>query len=147
MIRPLQASDRDVWLPLWRGYLAFYESDLPQSDQDATFTRLVDPAGDIFGFGWFDDDGTLLGIVHYFFHQHTWTDSQRCYLNDVFTLPEARGRGVARGLIEAVYEAAGEQGADQVYWTTQEFNSTARALYDKVAVKTPFIKYAKVLPR
>lgn len=70
---------------------------------------------------------------------------ESCYLNDLFTEQTARGSGVARALIEAVYDAARERGAEQVYWTTQEFNSTARVLYDKVATKTPFIKYAKVL--
>jgi GNAT superfamily N-acetyltransferase len=81
--------------------------------------------------------------VHYLFHRHGWKIENTCYLQDLFTAPDARGRGVARALIEAVYTEADRQGAPVVYWLTQDFNHTARALYDKVAVKTPFIKYQR----
>ncbi len=143
MIRPLEPLDHAAWLPLWNGYLTFYEHTLDDAKSARTFARLVDPEGDIFGFAAFDGDA-MVGITHYLFHTTTWDDVPRCYLNDLFTLPTARGKGVARNLIEAVYDAARKQDAEQVYWTTQEFNSTARVLYDKVAAKTPFIKYAKV---
>ena len=59
------------------------------------------------------------------------------------TAQAARGCGVGRSLIEAVYAAADARGADQVYWLTQEFNATARRLYDQVATATPFIKYRR----
>jgi GNAT superfamily N-acetyltransferase len=86
-------------------------------------------------------DGTLVGIVHYLFHRSTWTIGDYCYLQDLFTAPEARGQGAGRALIEAVYDRAEAAGASRVYWLTQETNATARALYDTVADRPGFIQY------
>jgi GNAT superfamily N-acetyltransferase len=142
-IRPLAAADHAQWRELWRGYVTFYESSVPDDVTALTWNRLLDPEAPIFGFCATTPDGRLLGIVHYLFHPVTWAAGPRCYLEDLFTLPEARGQGVGRALIEAVYAAADARGADQVYWLTQEFNATARRLYDQVAKATPFIKYRR----
>ncbi len=142
-VRPLAAADREQWLALWEGYLVFYESELPADVTDLTWNRLLDPEAPIFGFCAATPDGRILGIVHYLFHPVTWATGPRCYLEDLFTASEARGRGVGRALIAAVYAAADARGADQVYWLTQEFNATARRLYDQVATATPFIKYRR----
>jgi GNAT superfamily N-acetyltransferase len=142
-VRPLASDDREQWLGLWQGYLAFYESDVPASVTDLTWNRLLDPEAPIHGLCAAATDGRILGIVHYLFHPVTWAAGPRCYLEDLFTSADARGRGVGRALIEAVYAAADARGADQVYWLTQEFNATARRLYDQVATATPFIKYRR----
>ena len=142
-IRPLVAADRSQWDQLWRGYLAFYETHLPDEVSEITWRRLLDPDADIMGFCASQRDGALLGIVHYLFHPVTWSAGPRCYLEDLFTSMESRGKGVGRALIEAVYAAADTSGADEVYWLTAETNTTARRLYDAVATKTPFIKYRR----
>jgi GNAT superfamily N-acetyltransferase len=90
-----------------------------------------------------DEAGRLVGLAQYLFHATTWSPAPRCYLNDLFAVPEARGRGVGKSLIEAVYAAADARGASQVYWLTQTFNFEARQLYDRIAKATPFIKYAR----
>jgi GNAT superfamily N-acetyltransferase len=142
-IRTLTAADHAQWLALWRGYLAFYESDIPDAVTTLTWQRILDPEAPIHALCAATPDGNLLGIVHYLFHPVTWAAGPRCYLEDLFTAPEARGQGVGRALIEAVYAAADARGADQVYWLTQDFNATARRLYDQVATATPFIKYRR----
>ncbi len=142
-IRPLAAADRNQWDALWQGYLRFYESSVPDAVTDLTWTRILDPEAPIMGLCAEAPDGTLLGIVHYLFHPVTWAAGPRCYLEDLFTASEARGQGVGRALIEAVYAAADARGADQVYWLTQDTNATARRLYDQVARATPFIKYRR----
>ncbi len=142
-IRPLTAADRSDWDQLWQGYLRFYESDVPADVTALTWQRILDPEATIHAFCAATPDGKLLGIVHYLFHPVTWAAGPRCYLEDLFTAPDARGTGVARALIEAVYAAADQRGTDQVYWLTQEFNTTARRLYDQVAKATPFIKYRR----
>lgn len=142
-IRPLAANDHEQWLELWRGYLEFYESCVPETVTHLTWSRILDPEAPIHGQCATDESGKLIGIVHYLFHPVTWAAGPRCYLEDLFTAKEARGRGAGRALIEAVYAAADSRGADQVYWLTQEFNATARRLYDQVAKATPFIKYRR----
>jgi ribosomal protein S18 acetylase RimI-like enzyme len=143
-IRPLRAEDRAAWEPLWQGYLTFYEASLSDEVTQTTWTRLLDPAEPVRGLG-AHLSGSLVGIAHLVYHRTTWSIEDRCYLNDLFTAPEARGRGVARALIEAVYRDASAAGAERVYWLTHESNATAQALYDKVASRTGFIQYKHLL--
>jgi len=140
IIRNLKREDRDQWQQLWRGYQAFYKADLSK-DEDALFERLLTPSRSGPYCLVYEEGDTLLGLTQYLFHASTW-GADRCYLNDLFTLPASRGKGVGRALIEAVAKHAGSEGAAQVYWLTQDFNKDARVLYDKVAGLTPFIKYA-----
>jgi len=142
-IRPLEPRDREEWLPLWQGYLAFYETAVPDTVTEATWRRIVDPAAPIHGFGALDEAGRLVGIVHFLFHPVTWSMAERCYLEDLFVSPDARRTGAGQALIEAVYAAADAAGADQVYWLTATTNATARKLYDRVARATPFMKYQR----
>ncbi len=142
-IRLLQQGDRDEWLPLWRGYLDFYETTVADGVTEATWTRIMDPEGPIHAFGAFDDAKRMMGLVHYLFHPVTWSIAERCFLEDLFVSPAARGTGAGQALIEAVYRAADEAGADQVYWLTATTNATARKLYDRVARATPFMKYQR----
>jgi GNAT superfamily N-acetyltransferase len=85
-------------------------------------------------------DGALVGFAHYIVHPHSWF-GEVCYLQDLFTAPEARGRGVATALIEAIAEAARRRGAARFYWLTTEDNRPARALYHRVARHKGFIRY------
>jgi GNAT superfamily N-acetyltransferase len=143
-IRPLGPEDRADWEPLWAGYLAFYEATIPSTVTETTWARLNDPAEPMHALGAFVD-GQLVGIVHYLFHRSTWTTGDYCYLQDLFTAEAARGRGAGRALIEAVYERARAADASRIYWLTQEGNATARALYDKLADRSGFIQYRKML--
>ena len=138
-------EDRDDWMKLWEAYLAFYKAD-PGAEVGAhTWGRIMDPDGDILGFKAVDENGAMVGMVTFLFHATTWSAKPNCYLHDLFTLPQTRGQGVGRALIQAVYDAAHDRDANQVYWLTQEFNYPGRTLYDKVADRTPFIKYAHKL--
>lgn len=141
-IRPLRRDEHAAWLPLWKGYQAFYKVDLPAEVTELTWQRFFDPAEPMFVLGAFDGD-TLLGIVHYVFHRSTWTAGPYCYLQDLFTIPASRGLGVGRALIEAVYAEARLAGSSRVYWLTHETNTPGRTLYDKVAENAGFIQYRK----
>jgi len=140
-VRPLKEGDRAEWEERWRNYLIFYEAVLPPEQTEANWERLMDPENDPRGLVAVDDDGRMIGIVHYLFHVSTWLMGPSCYLQDLYVDEAARGTGAGRALIEAVYAAADEAGASQVYWTTQHFNETARRLYDRIGKVTPFIKY------
>lgn len=137
-IAPLQQADRDAWETLARGYKAFYETEHDDARYDETWRQLI--AGDrVHGLA-ARLDGRIVGIAHYLFHVQTWS-ADVCYLQDLFTAQEARGRGVATALIEAVAEAARARGAVKYYWMTKEDNRTARALYDRIARFHGFIRY------
>jgi GNAT superfamily N-acetyltransferase len=143
-IRPLRPDERAAWEPLWQGYLAFYGASVPPETTATTWSRLHDPAESMHGLGAFSGSD-LLGIVHYIFHRSTWTTGDYCYLQDLFTAEPARGKGAGRALIEAVCDRAREAGASRVYWLTHETNAPARALYDRVADRSGFIQYRRVL--
>jgi GNAT superfamily N-acetyltransferase len=137
-IGPLAREDRAGWEPLARGYKEFYKTETSGAEYDAAWSRIL-ARGDVFGIG-AKVDGKLVGIAHYLFHASAWAD-RVCYLQDLFVAPEARGQGIARALIEAVAEAAREGNAARCYWHTQEWNATARALYDRVGRFRGFIRY------
>lgn len=142
-IRFIKAGDKDQWLPLWSGYLAFYETTLDDSVTEATFARLTDPARQNQVAMVAEVDGKLIGFVHCITHPSNWKTEDVVYLQDLFVDPAVRGTGAGRALIEAVYKWADGRGTPTVYWLTQEFNTTARQLYDRVAGLTPFIKYQR----
>ncbi|WP_323786331.1 GNAT family N-acetyltransferase [Thalassovita sp.] len=142
-IRPLCAADETDWRRLWTAYLEFYQSSVPEEVYQATFARLIDPERDNQNALLALVDDRPVGLVHYIFHAHNWRLEDVCYLQDLYADPEVRGKGIGRALIEAVYKAADENGAPSVYWMTQDFNHTARKLYDRIATLTPFIKYQR----
>jgi len=142
-VRPLRADDRTDWAEMWHDYLVFYESSVADEVYDSTFARLLGDDPQDFNCLIAEIDGRPVGLTHYLFHRHAWRIENVCYLQDLFTRPETRGTGVGRALIEAVYAAADVNGTPNVYWLTQEFNTTARLLYDRIADVTPFIKYQR----
>ena len=142
-VRDLRASDEAVWRGMWRDYLAFYETTRPEAIYAETFRRLLgDDPRDFKGLI-AEVDGRPLGLAHYVFHRHGWQVEDTCYLQDLYTAPQARGLGAGRALIEAVYAAADAHGARGVYWLTQQGNATARQLYDRVGRQTDFIRYQR----
>jgi GNAT superfamily N-acetyltransferase len=141
LIRPLAPADHAEWRRLWTGYLAFYNTSVSEAVQAVTFARLIDPARPQQNALVAEQDGRLVGLVHYIYHAHNWRIEDVCYLQDLYVDPESRGTGAGRALIEAVYRAADANGTPAVYWLTQDFNTQARQLYDRIAKVSPFIRY------
>ena len=141
-IRNVSASDRELWEPLWQDYLRFYESSLTDEMTDLLWQRILDPAHAIEGRVAETNDAGLVGLVHFFPHADTWHADPVCYLNDLYVLPEIRGDGIGRLLIDAVVEEARQRQWAEIYWHTQDHNLVARGLYDKVTGGTDgFINY------
>ncbi len=143
-VRPVVRGDYEQWLALWAGYNAFYKRVGPtavsQEMTDLTWSRFFDgyePMHALVA----ERDGQLLGMTHYIFHRNTTMVGPVCYLQDLFTVDAARGQGVGRALIEAVYAAARMANSPRVYWQTHETNLTAMRLYDAVAQKSGFVVY------
>ena len=142
---PLRTGDHARWLQLWREYQSFYGIDLPAAVTENTWERLHN--GRVHGLGARDSSDALLGIVHFLYHEDTWSIAPACYLQDLYVDKSARGTGCGRLLIEAVAKAAHAAGANAPYWLTHQTNTVARSLYDRVAKNLGFIQYSYEPPR
>ncbi|MGB7318237.1 MAG: GNAT family N-acetyltransferase [Planktotalea sp.] len=142
-IRALRAEDEADWRKLWTAYLEFYESSVPEDVYKSTFARLIDPARTNQCAAIALLDSKAIGLVHWIYHPHNWKIEDVIYLQDLYADPSARGTGVGRALIEHVYNVADHGDTPTVYWMTQEFNTTARLLYDRIASKTVFVQYKR----
>jgi GNAT superfamily N-acetyltransferase len=144
IVRAIAPADRAAWAPLWDGYNAFYgrsgPTALAPAITDVLWQRLFDPAEPVFGLV-AEDAGGVLGLAHFLFHRSTTRIEPVCYLQDLFTAPAARGRGVGRALIDGVYARARDAGSRRVYWQTRADNKAARTLYEQVAQHDGFIVY------
>jgi GNAT superfamily N-acetyltransferase len=147
-IRPATENDHAQWLPLWDGYNAFYgrsgATALAPEITRTTWARFFDADEPMHALV-AEEAGKLIGLAHYLYHRSTTAIGPSCYMQDLFTANEARGRGVGRMLIEAVYAAARAAGSPRVYWQTHETNAAAMRLYDQVAEKSGFLVYRKMV--
>lgn len=147
-IRAVNAGDYARWKPLWDDYNAFYgrsgATALPDAVTKTTWSRFFDAQEPMHALIAERGD-ELLGLTHFLFHRSTTQIAPVCYLRDLFTVETVRGQGVGRALIEAVYTHATAADAGQVYWQTHESNTTAMRLYDKIAERSGFLVYRKLL--
>lgn len=148
LIRPVVRADFDQWYGLFEEYNAFYgrtgATALSDEITERTWLRFLDPAVPMSALV-AEDGGRLVGLAHYLFHLSTISTSPSCYLQDLFLHERVRGRGVGRALIERVFEEAAAAGAARVYWQTRESNLAARMLYDRLAERSDFIIYRRLL--
>ena len=142
-LRKLNKDDFDRWKILWSTYLAFYDSTVNELVYETTFERLVSNDNKAQNAIVACKNAEMIGLVHFIFHPDNWNIEDDCYLQDLFVAETARGGGIGRSLIEAVYAEADKRGSPSVYWLTEEKNKRARALYDKVARTTSFIEYTR----
>jgi GNAT superfamily N-acetyltransferase len=147
-IRAIEPTDRAQWEPLWAGYNAFYGRDadtaLDQSVINATWQRFFEEAEPLHALVAHQGD-QLLGITHFLYHRSMIRIEPVCYLADLFTAPAARGQGVGKALIQAVYAHAQLCKVSYVYWRTSENNTTARRLYDQVAQYSGSVIYHQII--
>lgn len=148
VVRAALEGDRPQWEVLWNGYNAFYgrhgSTVLPRHVINTTWSRFLDQREPMHALV-AECAGELLGLAHFLFHRSTIQTSLACYLQDLFTVDAARGKGIGRALIEATCDAARTAGSNRVYWQTHETNSVAMRLYDSIAERPGFIVYHKVL--
>ena len=146
VIRMLVKDDYRSWKVLWDGYNAFYgrrgATELAPEITQMTWSRFFDAYEPMHALV-AESSGGLLGLAHFLFPRSTIQIGPACYLQDLFTAEEARGKGVGRALIDSVYEYARKAGSPRIYWQTHETNTVAMQLYDKVAERSGFVVYRK----
>lgn len=139
-LRPVEPKDKPTWEDLFNGYLNFYKIGLSSDLIQLAWERLLDPEFNSFGLV-AEADGEVLGICHYSFQNSTWARKNYCYLEDLYVSPSARGKGLGRGLIDAVLKIAREEGSSRIYWNTDATNETARKLYDTYTEASGKVQY------
>lgn len=143
-IRRVTADDRAAWLPLWQAYLRFYNTELADAVTQSTWQRFLDPSEPTHAALAWDGDNAV-GMVHFIYHRSNWSIENSCYLQDLLVVPQMRGTGVGRQLIEFVYDTARNDGCAKVHWLTHESNATAIQLYERIAERPGFIQFRKGL--
>ncbi|HSZ34900.1 MAG TPA: GNAT family N-acetyltransferase [Puia sp.] len=148
IIRPIELRDYIQWIALWLGYNAFYgrfgKTALDPEITKTTWDRFFDESEPVYALV-AELNGKLVGMTHFLFHRSTSALNPVCYLQDLFTDPDIRGKGIGRALIESVYEQAKGAGSSRVYWLTHETNTIAMKLYDQVADRSGFVQYRKLI--
>jgi GNAT superfamily N-acetyltransferase len=134
-IRPVQQSDKQRWLQLWKGYLTFYKTDFSAEKTEITWNRLLDPGFNLYGLV-AETNTNIVGMTTFNFQNSTWSENGQCLLEDLFVDETIRGQGTGRALIDAVIIEAKTRGCSRVYWNTDETNETARKLYDSYVLES-----------
>ena len=143
-MRQLQVGDKPAWEELFFAYLKFYETSPSDVNSELLWDRLTNSEPQIQA-QVAEANGVVIGIVHFHYQLSTWSETSHCYLEDLYVAEGARGKGVAKALIQQVQELAIKQGCTELFWITKESNSIARKLYDKVANLSDFVRYVKKL--
>ncbi|MGH1417338.1 MAG: GNAT family N-acetyltransferase [Hyphomicrobiaceae bacterium] len=149
VIRTLQADDKARWQALFKAYVAFYGATVTNDVVEETWQRLLANTDNMIGLvgempsrsidGGFD----IVGIVHAVIHASTWTKQSYCYLEDLYVDKQVRRAGIGQALIEAIFAEADKRNCTRTYWVTKEDNVEARALYDRLAERSPFVQYRR----
>jgi GNAT superfamily N-acetyltransferase len=127
------AADLPELLPLVRAYCDFYQ--VAPSDQallELSRALLVDPQQAGLQLLARDDAGRAVGFATVFWTWQTLVAARVGVMNDLFVDAEARGTGVAGGLIDACVEQCRAHGATQLVWQTARDNGRAQALYERI---------------
>ena len=135
VIRPIESSDKTIWLRLWQGYLDFYKTSVAPEQTERTWNRIMDPDFNMKCAVAVKDD-VVVGFTTYNLQNSTWSPNGHCYLEDLFVAPDVRGAGVGRALIDYVKDYAIEQKCSRLYWNTDADNETARKLYDTYVLES-----------
>lgn len=139
-IRAALPGDEDSWRALWSGYCHFYGTRLPAEVTDRTWQRILDPESAVMCLI-AEVEGQAYGFANCVVHEATWETQPVCYLEDLYVLPSARGRGIGGALVEWLRNAMRAEGWARLYWLTREDNAAARRLYDRYASADDFVRY------
>ncbi|MFA9231010.1 MAG: N-acetyltransferase family protein [Microgenomates group bacterium] len=140
ILRSPTAADFDQWAALYAGYAAFYQVDQTDAMRRAVWAWLQDPDHTTSGLV-AELEGRLIGLAHYRPFARPLSASTGVFLDDLFVEPTARGTGAAAALIAQIKAEARAKGWSVVRWITADDNYRARALYDKVALRTKWVTY------
>jgi len=139
-VRPAESADENQWRELFLAYGVFYGRSFENDAVSRVWGWLMDDTHSVSG--WVAHDGdTLLGIAHLRHQEDTFAAGSSWFLDDLFTSPDARGRGVATAIIGALKGFVGENGGGLLRWITDADNAQAQRLCDTLATRTSWVVY------
>lgn len=74
-------------------------------------------------------DGREMGMALYFYNFSTFLGRAGIYLEDLFVLPEARGCGCGRGLLQELARRACDEGCGRLDWQCLDWNEPSIRFY------------------
>jgi ribosomal protein S18 acetylase RimI-like enzyme len=124
-------ADLEELLPLIADYQRFYRVEPDEAKNRVHFGSLLRSAENGAQFmARGGSDVKLLGFATIYFPMSSIAAGRTCYMCDLYVLPEMRGQGIGRKLIEFSLQFARETGYPRLWWLTEQSNATARRLYD-----------------
>jgi GNAT superfamily N-acetyltransferase len=142
-VRDPTIADWPAWHRMWMANCAHFGASIPEADHRELWRRIMDPEHPVGALlsSASDLESMLTGFAHYVLHPHTFSSRMVCYLEDLWVEPSARGAGIGRGLIDALVARGRDRGWRRIYWHTEADNVAARALYERVARATNYVRY------
>lgn len=80
-------------------------------------------------------DGQPVGCAIWYFTFSTFTGRTEIYLEDIFVLPEHRGRGIGRSIFRDLARRAMAQGCQRMEWSVLDWNQPAIDFYRSIGAK------------
>lgn len=143
IVTPARKADHAEWLLLWR----HYQQALPDSVDDRTWARILDPGEPVGCFLARRAAGSAVGFANYIVFPSTWSDRVVCYLQDLFVLPSARRQGAGSRLIDALIERGNQEGWCRIDIVTDRNNEAGMQFYECLARRKDGLRYEISLPR
>jgi GNAT superfamily N-acetyltransferase len=78
------------------------------------------------------DEESALGFALYFHNYSTFLARRGLYLEDLFVVPEARGRGIGKALMRHCASVAVERGCGRFEWAVLDWNQPAIEFYQSI---------------
>ena len=75
-------------------------------------------------------DSTPAGFAFFFYNYSTWLGKPGLYLEDLFVLPEMRGKGIGKALLQELAKIAVRENCYGMRWQVLEWNEPALKFYD-----------------
>ena len=132
MIELVSEQNLKEVLPLIRMYQEFYKVDDISDDRNISFFSQFGNDSDKGCLFLYRLDNKVVGFATVYFSYSSTIASKVAILNDLFTLPETRGLGIGKKLVEFSREYALEMGASRLQWVTALDNDAAQKLYDSM---------------
>lgn len=140
-IRHITSSDYETWSILYLSYAEFYQVNQSQDMRDKVWAWLLDSDHEVNGLIAVNEEDIALGLAHYRPFYRPLSATVGGFLDDLFVIPSARGKGTGKALINAVAKIGQDNNWSIIRWITADDNQAARAAYDQVANQTKWVTY------